>query len=183
MARKVAEVFSANDIKVYLFSNLRTTPQLSFTVRHLKAQCGIVLTASHNPPQYNGYKVYWEDGGQIVPPEDKEIIDQIKRTNFSKILFRPNESLIEIIDDNLDEAFIKTSVKLGKLKLNSRKNLKIIFTSLHGTSITSVPKVLELAGYKNVHVVASQAKPDGDFSTVKSPNPVSYTHLTLPTKA
>ena len=171
LARKVAEVFSANNIKVYLFSNLRSTPQLSFTVKHLNAQCGIVLTASHNPPQYNGYKVYWEDGGQIVPPEDKEIIDQIKRTNFSKILFRPNESLIEIIDDNLDKAFIKTSVKLGKLKLNSRKNLKIIFTSLHGTSITSVPKVLELAGYKNVHVVASQAKPDGDFPTVKSPNP------------
>ena len=171
LARKVAEVFSANNIKVYLFSNLRSTPQLSFTVKHLKAQCGIVLTASHNPPQYNGYKVYWEDGGQIVPPEDKEIIDQIKRTNFSKILFKPNESLIEIIDDNLDKAFIKTSVKLGKLKLNSRNNLKIIFTSLHGTSITSVPKVLELAGYKNIHVVASQAKPDGDFPTVKSPNP------------
>lgn len=171
LARKVAEVFSANDIKVYLFSNLRTTPQLSFTVRHLKAQCGIVLTASHNPPQYNGYKVYWEDGGQIVPPEIKEIIDQIKRTHFSKILFRPNESLIEIIDKDLDKAFVKTSVKLGKLKLKSRENLKIIFTSLHGTSITSVPEVLELAGYKNLNVVASQAKPDGDFPTVKSPNP------------
>lgn len=171
LARKVAEVFSANNIKVYLFSNLRSTPQLSFTVKHLNAQCGIVLTASHNPPQYNGYKVYWEDGGQIVPPEDKEIIDQIKRTQFNNILFKPNESLIEIIDDDLDKAFVKTSVKLGKLKLNSRKNLKIIFTSLHGTSITSVPKVLELAGYKNVHVVASQAKPDGDFPTVKSPNP------------
>ena len=182
LARKVAEVFSANNIKVYLFSNLRSTPQLSFTVKHLNAQCGIVLTASHNPPQYNGYKVYWEDGGQIVPPEDKEIIDQIKRTNFSKILFRPNESLIEIIDDDLDKAFIKTSVKLGKLKLNSRENLKIIFTSLHGTSITSVPKVLELAGYKNLNVLASQAIPDGDFPTVKSPNPEEPEALELALK-
>jgi len=171
LARKVAEVFSANDIKVYLFSNLRSTPQLSFTVKHLKAQCGIVLTASHNPPQYNGYKVYWEDGGQIVPPEDNEIIDQIKRTYFSKVLFRPKKSLIEIIDDDLDKAFVKASVKLGKFKLKSRENLKIIFTSLHGTSITSVPEVLKRAGYKNLHIIASQAKPDGDFPTVKSPNP------------
>ena len=171
LARKVAEVFSANDIKVYLYSDLRSTPQLSFTVKHLKAQCGIVLTASHNPPQYNGYKVYWEDGGQIVPPQDIEIIDQIKKTQFANILSKPKESLIEIISDDLDKAFIKTSVKLGKLKLKSRANFKIIFTSLHGTSITAVPEVLELAGYKNVHVVASQAKPDGNFPTVKSPNP------------
>ena len=146
LARKVAEVFSANDIKVYLYSNLRSTPQLSFTVKHLKAQCGIVLTASHNPPQYNGYKVYWEDGGQIVPPQDIEIIDQIKKTQFINILSKPKESLIEIISDDLDKAFVKTSVKLGKLKLKSRANCNIIFTSLHGTSIPAVTKVLSLAG-------------------------------------
>ena len=171
LARKVAEVFSANGIKVYLFSDLRATPELSFAVKHLKAQCGIVLTASHNPPEYNGYKVYWEDGGQIVPPQDREIIDQIDKTQFNDILSEPDESLIEIIDNEVDEAFLSTSVELGKLNFEQRDNFKIVFTSLHGTSITAVPRVLEKAGYNQVHIVQEQAKPDGNFPTVKSPNP------------
>ena len=171
LARKVADVFSANGIKVFLYSDLRSTPQLSFTVRHLKANCGIVLTASHNPPEYNGYKVYWEDGGQIVPPQDQEIIRQIEKTKFDKILFKPNDSLIEIIGDELDKAFIDASLKLGLLEIDLRSNFKIVFTSLHGTSITAVPQVLKNAGYNNVNIVAAQAKPDGNFPTVKSPNP------------
>ena len=171
LARKVADVFSANGIKVFLYSDLRSTPQLSFTVRHLKANCGIVLTASHNPPEYNGYKVYWEDGGQIVPPQDQEIIRQIEKTKFDKILSKPNDSLIEIIGDELDKAFIDASLKLGLLEINLRSNFKIVFTSLHGTSITAVPQVLKNAGYNNVNIVAAQAKPDGNFPTVKSPNP------------
>ena len=171
LARKVADVFSANGIKVFLYSDLRSTPQLSFTVRHLKANCGIVLTASHNPPEYNGYKVYWEDGGQIVPPQDQEIIRQIEKTKFDKILSKPNDSLIEIIGDELDKAFIDASLKLGLLEIDLRSNFKIVFTSLHGTSITAVPQVLKNAGYNNVNIVAAQAKPDGNFPTVKSPNP------------
>ena len=105
LARKVAEVFSANGIKVYLFSDLRPTPELSFAVKHLKAQCGIVLTASHNPPEYNGYKVYWQDGGQIVPPQDHEIIDQINKTFFKDIKFDPEESLIQVIDKQVDNVW------------------------------------------------------------------------------
>ncbi len=171
LALKVAEVFSANDIKVFFFSDLRTTPELSFAVKHLEAQCGIVLTASHNPPEYNGYKVYWKDGGQIVPPQDKQIIEQINQTQFYDIKFNAKEELIEWIDQNIDQAFYKKSVQLGRFELIGRKQFKIVFTPLHGTSITAVPQVLALAGYTDVHLVEAQSSPDGNFPTVKSPNP------------
>ena len=171
LSRQVAEVFSANGIQVYLFSDLRPTPELSFAVRHLNAQCGIVLTASHNPPEYNGYKVYWEDGGQIVPPHDNQIINQINKTKFSDINFTPNEELITLIDREIDEAFFNVSIELGKFEIKNRENYKVIFTSLHGTSITAVPQVLEKAGYSQVYLVKEQSKPDGNFPTVKSPNP------------
>ena len=173
LAKLVANVFSANDIQVYLFSDLRPTPELSFAVKHLDCQCGIVLTASHNPPEYNGYKVYWEDGGQLVPPQDKEIIAEINRLKYSEIKFEVNHNLISYIDKEVDEAFAKASIKNGSFGIPQgiKNNLNIVFTSLHGTSITMVPKVLQEAGYKNVSIVKEQALPDGDFPTVKSPNP------------
>lgn len=173
LARLVAEVFSANGIKVYLFSDLRATPELSFAVKHLNCQCGIVLTASHNPPEYNGYKVYWEDGGQLVPPQDAEIIAEINSLNYTNIKFESNDSLISLIDTEVDEVFAKASIKNGSFNTpqEAKDNLKIVFTSLHGTSITMIPKVLKEAGYNDVHIVDEQAVPDGDFPTVKSPNP------------
>ncbi|MDN3723770.1 phospho-sugar mutase [Aequorivita sp. SDUM287046] len=172
-AKVVAGVFSANGIKVFLFSELRPTPELSFAVKYLNCQAGIVLTASHNPPEYNGYKVYWKDGGQLVPPQDGEIISEINALQYEDIKFEANEKLIELIDAEVDEAFADASVENGTFNTSkaAKKNLKIVFTSLHGTSITMIPKVLEKAGYENVSIVEAQADPNGDFPTVKSPNP------------
>ena len=171
-AKIVAGVFSANNIKVFLFEDLRATPELSFAVRHLGCDAGIVLTASHNPPEYNGYKVYWADGGQIVPPHDSGIIGNVNSLDFSEIQFTANNDLIEVIGKEVDAAFIEASVKNGSLSDKiDRNNLKIVFTSLHGTSIVSVPDALKKAGYSDVHIVEEQRKPDGDFPTVKSPNP------------
>lgn len=171
LARTVAEVFSANGIKVYLFSALRTTPELSFAVRHLDCHAGVVLTASHNPPEYNGYKVYWTDGGQIVPPQDGDIISEINALSFEDVNFKANEDLIELIDTKVDEAFFEASVATGNFNAAGKDDFKIVFTSLHGTSITAIPEVLKRSGYKNVTLIEEQAKPDGDFPTVKSPNP------------
>lgn len=173
LAQIVANVFSANGIQVFLFSDLRPTPELSFAVKHLNCHCGIVLTASHNPPEYNGYKVYWQDGGQLVPPQDNQIIKQINALQYNDIRFDAAQELITVIDKQVDDAFAKASIKNGSYNTpdSAKKELKIVFTSLHGTSITMIPRVLEEAGYTNVHVVAQQAQPDGDFPTVVSPNP------------
>ena len=171
LAQTVANIFSANDIKVYLFTDLRPTPEVSFAVRHLKCQCGIVLTASHNPPEYNGYKVYWQDGGQIVPPQDNGIISAINNTSYEDILFEPKPAYITPIDHPIDEAFQDASVAVGRVGNGNRKNVKVVFTPLHGTSVTAIPQVLKKAGYSAVSVIEEQAKPDGDFPTVKSPNP------------
>jgi len=173
-AQIVADVFSANNIEVFLFEDLRATPELSFALKHLGCQCGIVLTASHNPPEYNGYKVYWEDGGQLVPPFDGEIIDVINVLEYSDINFAANTNLIHTIGKDVDDVFIDASVKSGSLEVNTaknRENLSVVFTALHGTSITAVPETLKRAGYTNVNLVEAQSKPDGDFPTVKSPNP------------
>ena len=173
LAKVVADVFSANGIEVFLFSDLRPTPELSFAVKHLDCHCGIVLTASHNPPEYNGYKVYWQDGGQLVPPQDAAIIKEINALAYSDILFNAKEDLITEIDQEVDDAFAQAAVKNGSYNTadTAKKDLKIVFTALHGTSITMIPRVLEAAGYTNVHVVEQQATPDGDFPTVISPNP------------
>ncbi|WP_281239032.1 phospho-sugar mutase [Flavobacterium praedii] len=181
LAKVVADVFSANGIQVYLFSDLRPTPELSFALKHLGCQCGIVLTASHNPPEYNGYKVYWEDGGQIVPPQDAAIINVIENLNYNEIKFSADESLIQYIDTEIDEAFVKSSVENASFNTpqEAKDNLNIVFTSLHGTSITAVPATLEKAGYTNVNIVPEQAKPDGNFPTVKSPNPEEPEALTM----
>ncbi|MFD0837014.1 phospho-sugar mutase [Mariniflexile aquimaris] len=173
LAKVVADVFSANGIQVYLFEDLRPTPELSFAVKHLNCHCGIVLTASHNPPEYNGYKVYWQDGGQLVPPQDGEIINVIDNLKYSDIKFEPNNALIEYIGKEVDEAFITQSVKNASFNTSkeAKDNLTIVFTSLHGTSITAVPETLKRAGFKNVHIVKEQEVPDGNFPTVASPNP------------
>ncbi|MFV8361621.1 phospho-sugar mutase [Flavobacterium sp. LS1P3] len=181
LAKLVADVFSANGIEVYLFSELRPTPELSFAVKHLGCQCGIVLTASHNPPEYNGYKVYWQDGGQIVPPEDEGIINLIENLNYNQIKFTANEDLIHYIDTEVDEAFIKSTIENASFgtSAEAKENLNIVFTSLHGTSIKLVPDTLSQAGYPNVNIVEEQRVPNGDFPTVKSPNPEEPEALTM----
>ena len=173
LAKVVANVFSANNIEVFLFEDLRATPELSFALKHLGCHCGIVLTASHNPPEYNGYKVYWQDGGQLVPPQDQAIIQLINDLDYADIKFDANENLIKYIGKDVDDVFIDASVKNGSFNTSqeAKDNLNIVFTSLHGTSITAVPETLKRAGYKNVHIVKEQEAPDGDFPTVASPNP------------
>ncbi|CAM4148700.1 MULTISPECIES: phospho-sugar mutase [Flavobacterium] len=181
LAKVVANVFSANGIKVYLFSELRPTPELSFAVRHLNCHAGIVLTASHNPPEYNGYKVYWQDGGQLVPPQDGEIIQIIESLQYSDINFEGNENLIKYIDREVDEAFWQSTVDNASFNTpqTAKDSLKIVYTPLHGTSIKSIPNVLEKAGYKDVNIVPEQEQPDGNFPTVKSPNPEEPEALTM----
>ncbi len=180
-AKIVADVFSANAIKVYLFEDLRPTPELSFAVRHLACDAGIVLTASHNPPEYNGYKVYWNDGGQIVPPEDRAIINEVNALNFSDINFKSDESLITPIGKVIDDAFIEASVQNGTFNTPNKQDLKIVFTSLHGTSIVSIPDAFKKAGFSDVHIVEEQRKPNGDFPTVASPNPEEPAALKMAT--
>ncbi|MBE7692531.1 phospho-sugar mutase [Tenacibaculum finnmarkense] len=171
LSKVVADVFSANNIKVFLFEDLRPTPELSFAVSHLGCDVGIVLTASHNPPEYNGYKVYWSDGGQIVPPEDTAIINEVNSLAFTDVNFKANEELISSIGSEIDEAFWQASIKNGTFNVKGRKDLKIVFTNLHGTAIKLIPEVLKRAGYTQVHIVEEQAQPNGSFPTVKSPNP------------
>ncbi|MHA7943431.1 phospho-sugar mutase [Formosa sp. 3Alg 14/1] len=172
LAKVVADVFSANNIEVYLFEDLRPTPELSFAVRHLNCHCGIVLTASHNPPEYNGYKVYWQDGGQLVPPHDDLIVKVIDSLDYSEIKFEENTALIHYIGEDVDNAFIEASIANGSYTTaEAREQLNVVFTPLHGTSVTSVPQTLKRAGYNHVHIVKEQEVPNGDFPTVKSPNP------------
>ncbi len=171
-ARNVAEVLSANNIKVYLFEDLRPTPELSYTVRELGCDSGIILTASHNPPEYNGYKVYFNDGGQIIPPQDGEIINEINAVDFADIKFNAQEELIEIIGEEIDAKFTDKAVENATFKgTENRDQLKVVFTPLHGTSVTIIPRALEQAGFTDVHIVEEQKEPNGDFPTVKSPNP------------
>ncbi|WP_159802238.1 phospho-sugar mutase [Flavobacterium sp. MK4S-17] len=181
LAKVVADVFSANGIKVYLFEDMRPTPELSFAVKKLKCHAGVVLTASHNPPEYNGYKVYWQDGGQLVPPQDAEIIKVIEELEYSQVNFNANESLIEYIGSDMDRAFIQNSLLTATFNTSpeAKSNLKIVYTPLHGTSVKLIPDLLEDAGYNNVSIVAEQAKPDGNFPTVKSPNPEEPEALTM----
>ena len=182
LARLVADVFTANGIKVYLFESLRPTPELSFAVRHLGCDMGIVLTASHNPPEYNGYKVYNNLGAQIVPPEDGHIIAEINAVAFDQIKFNADTNLLEIVGEEVDKAFIEASVKNGTFGKKDRTKLKIVFTSLHGTSIKIIPKAFQAAGYTDVHIVEEQRVPDGDFPTVKSPNPEEPAALKMATE-
>jgi len=181
-AQSVAEVFSANNIKVYLFEDLRPTPELSYAVRELGCDVGIVLTASHNPPEYNGYKVYFNDGGQIVPPQDNEIIDEIDSLKFEDINFNADKNLIEIIGKSIDDKFNDAAIKNSTAPdTKNRDKIKIVFTSLHGTAITLIPDALAEAGFSDVHIVEEQRVPDGNFPTVESPNPEEPAALKMAT--
>lgn len=167
-----AEVLSANEIEVFLFSELRPTPLLSFAVRYLQATAGIVITASHNPKQYNGYKVYWSDGGQLVPPHDKGVIDEVKKVGeYSNVKKNINKSLIHIINDEIDSAYLNQLNNLQFLSEIVPKSQKIVYTPLHGTGVTLVPKALHSWGFDNLFLVEEQSIPDGNFPTTKSPNP------------
>lgn len=171
LAKICADVFTANGIHCALFSDLRPTPELSFAVRYLNAHCGIVLTASHNPPEYNGYKVYGKDGGQLVPPHDEAISQRILDTAFESIQFDGNPALLQYIDKEIDTAYQKDVLNSALFDKSKNKPLKIVFTPIHGTSITALPQVLDQAGYDKLTIVKEQIEPNGDFPTVKSPNP------------
>ena len=172
LANLVSNKLSATNIKLFLFSSLRPTPELSFAVKKLNCICGIVLTASHNPPEYNGYKVYWKDGGQIVPPIDDILISIIMKVKFNAINFKGNDKLIQLIDKEFDELFIDVCLKNSlDNRIKKRSDKKIVFTSLHGTASEIMPNTFKKAGYTAVKYVEKQMIPDGNFSTVKSPNP------------
>ncbi|MGN0002757.1 MAG: phospho-sugar mutase [Sphingobacterium composti] len=170
----VADVFSANDIHVFLFEQLRPTPMLSFAVRHFKCQSGVMLTASHNPKEYNGYKAYWNDGGQLVAPHDENVITEVNAiASVKDIKFERNSDNITIVGADFDDIYVQANKRLSihPEAVEAQKDLKIVFSPIHGTGITVVPKMLEAWGFTNVSVVDEQAKPDGNFPTVIYPNP------------
>ena len=182
LARTAADVLTGNGLEVYLFASLRPTPVLSFAVRQLQCQAGIVITASHNPPEYNGYKVYWQDGAQVVPPHDKGIIQCVRSvSSFNDVVFKGNDSLLHILDADWDKNYLNTVLPLVQNQSSIEKvsETPIVFTSIHGTGITMVPPLLALMGFKNVQVVAEQAIPNGNFPTVKSPNPEEREALSM----
>lgn len=170
----VADVFSANDIHVFLFEQLRPTPMLSFAVRHFNCQSGVMLTASHNPKEYNGYKAYWNDGGQLVAPHDANVITEVNTiTSVKDIKFERNSDNITIVGADFDDIYVQANKRLSihPEAVEAQTDLKIVFSPIHGTGITVVPKMLEAWGFTNVSVVEEQAKPDGNFPTVVYPNP------------
>jgi phosphoglucomutase len=173
-AETTAQVFAANGIKVFLFESLRPTPELSFAIRQLQCKAGVVCTASHNPKEYNGYKAYWNDGGQLVPPHDKNVITEVEAIqSLEEVKWTGGDALIEIIGAAMDASYIAMLKTLSVYPevIAAQSDLKIVYTPIHGTGITLVPKVLEAYGFKNVHVVEEQATPDGNFPTVAYPNP------------
>ncbi|MDQ3844841.1 MAG: phospho-sugar mutase, partial [Bacteroidota bacterium] len=173
-AETTAKVFAANRIKVFLFEALRPTPELSFAIRHLGCQGGVVCTASHNPKEYNGYKAYWDDGGQLVPPHDKAVIAEVEKIgDVNEVKWTGGEENITIIGKDIDEAFIQMSKRLSVYPevIEQQKDLKIVYTPIHGTGIMLVPQLLKAYGFQNVHIVEEQATPDGNFPTVVYPNP------------
>ena len=181
-AETAAEILTANGIYVYLFEALRPTPELSFAVRTLKCQSGIVITASHNPREYNGFKVYWEDGAQIVQPHDKRIIDEVKGIeNISQVKFEGNASMIKVIGREIDEVYLNTIATLSLSPENNlkHKNLKIVYTALHGTGVDLVPKALRKFGFQSVTTIDEQNIVDGNFPTIHSPNPEEAEALKL----
>ena len=181
-AKTAAEVMSANGIKVFIFNSLRPTPELSFAIRELKCQAGIVITASHNPKEYNGYKAYWEDGGQLVSPHDKNVIGEVEKiTDFSMVNFNANNDLIEYLDEKFDEIYINKilNLSLSPKSIENKQDLVFVYTPIHGTGGQIIPKLFSKAGFKNVHCVEEQMIVDGNFPTVVSPNPEEKAALTL----
>ena len=180
-----ANIFSANGIKVYLFDDMRPTPEMSFAIRHLGCQSGIILTASHNPKEYNGYKAYWDDGAQVLPPHDKGIIDEVNKiTSAADIKFEGNKALIEIIGENVDSAYLEQlkSVSIDPEVIKRHKDLKIVYTPIHGTGMMLIPRALKSWGFEDVNTVKEQMVKDGNFPTVVSPNPENAEALTLAVK-
>lgn len=180
-----ASVFSANGIKVYLFKELRPTPQLSYAIRHLKCKSGVVVTASHNPKEYNGYKAYWNDGGQLIAPHDENVINEVSKIqSINEINFERNENKIEYLGREIDDLYLQDilNLSLSKEAIKAQKDLKIVFSSIHGTGITLVPELLKRMGFENVYIVEEQAKPDGNFPTVVYPNPEEVEAMTLALK-
>ena len=181
-AKTAAGVMSANGIKVFIFNSLRPTPELSFAIRELKCQAGIVITASHNPKEYNGYKAYWEDGGQLVSPHDKNVITEVEKiTDFSMVNFNVNNDLIEYLDEKFDEIYINKilGLSLSPESIKNQKNLVFVYTPIHGTGGQIIPKLFSKAGFNNVYSVEEQMIVDGNFPTVVSPNPEEKAALTL----
>ncbi len=181
-AETVANVFAANDIKVFLFESLRPTPELSFTIRHLKCQGGVVLTASHNPKEYNGYKAYWNDGAQLVPPHDNNVIREVENiVSPDDVKWTGGEANITLIGKEVDEAYRQELLSLSiNPDINKQQHdLKIVYTPIHGTGITQVPQLLEQYGFTNVNIVQEQATPDGNFPTVVYPNPEESEAMSL----
>jgi len=177
-----ADVMSANGIKVYEFDALRPTPELSFAIRHLGCQAGIVITASHNPPEYNGYKAYWEDGGQLISPHDKNVIDEVNKiSSINEIKFKRNNNLVELVGESIDKIYIENIKKLSLSPevIAKQDNLKIVYTPIHGTGVKLVPDTLKAFGFKNVFNVPEQDLVDGNFPTVKSPNPEEPAALSM----
>lgn len=180
-AEAAANIFSANGIKVYLFDDMRPTPEMSFAIRHLGCQSGIILTASHNPKEYNGYKAYWDDGAQVLAPHDKGIIDEVNKVKVEDIKFEGRPELIEIIGEEIDKIYLDKvhSLSIDPDCIKRQHDLKIVYTPLHGTGKMLIPRSLELWGFDNVHTVPEQMIPDGNFPTVKSPNPENGEALTM----
>ena len=180
-AETVANIFSANGIKVYLFDDMRPTPECSFAIRHLGCQSGVNITASHNPKEYNGYKAYWADGAQVLAPHDTGIIDEVNKVKVEDVKFDGNKELIQIIGEDIDKVYLDLihGISIDPEVIKRQKDLKIVYTPLHGTGMTLIPRSLKLWGFENVHCVEEQMVKSGDFPTVVSPNPENGEALTL----
>ena len=180
-AETVANIFSANGIKVYLFDDLRPTPECSFAIRHLKAQAGVNITASHNPREYNGYKAYWDDGAQVLAPHDKGIIDKVNKVKVEDVKFEGNKALIQIIGEDVDKVYLEQvkTISIDPQVIKNQHDLKIVYTPLHGAGRVMIPRALASWGFDNVHCVKEQMVKDGNFPTVDRPNPEIAEALTL----
>ncbi len=180
-AETVANIFSANGIKVYLFDDLRPTPECSFAIRHLKAQAGVNITASHNPREYNGYKAYWDDGAQVLAPHDKGIIDEVNKVKVEDVKFEGNKALIQIIGEDVDKVYLEQvkTISIDPQVIKNQHGLKIVYTPLHGAGRVMIPRALASWGFDNVHCVKEQMVKDGNFPTVDRPNPEIAEALTL----
>ena len=181
-AKISADIFSANGIKVYLFEEMRPTPEMSFAIRHLGCQSGIILTASHNPKEYNGYKAYWDDGAQVLAPHDKGIIDEVNKiASAADIKFQGNPDLIQIIGEDVDKIYLDRvkTVSIDPEAIARHKDMKIVFTPIHGTGMMLIPRALKMWGFENVYTVPEQMIKDGNFPTVVSPNPENAEALTM----
>ena len=183
-AETSAKIFSANGIKVYLFDDMRPTPEISFAIRHLHCQSGIVITASHNPKEYNGYKAYWDDGAQVLFPHGQGIIDEVNKVRPEDIKFTGNDNIIQIIGEDIDAEYLNQihTLSIDPEVISRQKDLKIVYTPIHGTGMNLIPRSLKLWGFENVNCVSEQMVKDGNFPTVVSPNPENAEALTLALK-